>query len=597
MLDGNYNSVTNFYTSTPGPSSNSTSANGRLLAILQKHTPKSNAGSHIGARATSTLSNFHSLIQVLPKPVEGVLKREGDRAQIIASCEPDSEVEGGSREDVVNASSEPEQKNNSNSDVSLFYGASNINFAGPAFFNVYVYGRSDDATSAPLPLSPMVPSIIFIDAIGRQHGIPMSMAISYESFMKSISLLLSGEKMEARMQRGYLQREMVDLCVDQDSTVTLIMGEAEWSVIQPGPGTRLVMRVVLEEKRPRTFSRTDYVCPRPGCGLKNRFTSPSINCQGCEGRFQLSLGASNQIHDTMSEIPSNEIVLIRNFHVKRNITRPEYALAKYNFTDSEGPKETFLAIEEGQIIEILDKASSGWWDGYVNGERGWFPSNYVAAGAASSMEAKDPNHGLPSSHEQLQSDQLRIGTSWPTESAPNPFFEEALSGVNEQHLKQEDDQSPYPPLLTSMLRKVSILLDAVSTDRVSHFESSVADIVSSVRTMLIAAKTLEQTEQILEDYPALAEARRSVVSVLGSLVLQLQKVSVAELYEEERDQETMRMVHLAGQLFSCVRKFYYVARDCGIALPDHHLVHPTATTITAPDARQTSTKITENPTL
>ncbi|KAL7321682.1 hypothetical protein PS15m_001427 [Mucor circinelloides] len=36
-----------------------------------------------------------------------------------------------------------------------------------------------------------------------------------------------------------------------------------------------------------------------------------------------------------------------------------------------------LRFEEGDYIDVLAKLPSGWWDGWCNGNRGWFPSNYV----------------------------------------------------------------------------------------------------------------------------------------------------------------------------------------------------------------------------
>ncbi|KAI9320783.1 ras guanine nucleotide exchange factor domain-containing protein [Dichotomocladium elegans] len=36
-----------------------------------------------------------------------------------------------------------------------------------------------------------------------------------------------------------------------------------------------------------------------------------------------------------------------------------------------------LSFEQGDIIEVLTKLDSGWWDGWCDGARGWFPSNYV----------------------------------------------------------------------------------------------------------------------------------------------------------------------------------------------------------------------------
>jgi son of sevenless-like protein len=37
---------------------------------------------------------------------------------------------------------------------------------------------------------------------------------------------------------------------------------------------------------------------------------------------------------------------------------------------------TSLSFRAGDIIQVLKQLDSGWWDGIVNGQRGWFPSNY-----------------------------------------------------------------------------------------------------------------------------------------------------------------------------------------------------------------------------
>jgi son of sevenless len=36
-----------------------------------------------------------------------------------------------------------------------------------------------------------------------------------------------------------------------------------------------------------------------------------------------------------------------------------------------------LSFRRGDVIEVLTMLESGWWDGLLNDERGWFPSNYV----------------------------------------------------------------------------------------------------------------------------------------------------------------------------------------------------------------------------
>jgi len=36
-----------------------------------------------------------------------------------------------------------------------------------------------------------------------------------------------------------------------------------------------------------------------------------------------------------------------------------------------------LTFREGDIIIIVQKDPGGWWEGELNGKRGWIPANYV----------------------------------------------------------------------------------------------------------------------------------------------------------------------------------------------------------------------------
>ena len=57
---------------------------------------------------------------------------------------------------------------------------------------------------------------------------------------------------------------------------------------------------------------------------------------------------------------------------------PEYVLAMHDFVPQH-QNETCLAFRAGQVIHVLNRDSSGWWDGELDGRRGWFPSNYVTS--------------------------------------------------------------------------------------------------------------------------------------------------------------------------------------------------------------------------
>ncbi|KAI0036552.1 ras guanine nucleotide exchange factor domain-containing protein [Vararia minispora EC-137] len=46
--------------------------------------------------------------------------------------------------------------------------------------------------------------------------------------------------------------------------------------------------------------------------------------------------------------------------------------------DYQSNDDAFLSFHKGEIIEVMTRLESGWWDGVLGEERGWFPSNYVS---------------------------------------------------------------------------------------------------------------------------------------------------------------------------------------------------------------------------
>ena len=50
-----------------------------------------------------------------------------------------------------------------------------------------------------------------------------------------------------------------------------------------------------------------------------------------------------------------------------------YVRALYDY---EADDRTSLSFREGDLIQVITQLESGWWDGIINGVRGWFPSNY-----------------------------------------------------------------------------------------------------------------------------------------------------------------------------------------------------------------------------
>jgi len=51
-----------------------------------------------------------------------------------------------------------------------------------------------------------------------------------------------------------------------------------------------------------------------------------------------------------------------------------YAVAKYNY---EPQRQDELQLARGDMVTVIERSSDGWWKGEINGQVGWFPSNYV----------------------------------------------------------------------------------------------------------------------------------------------------------------------------------------------------------------------------
>ena len=77
------------------------------------------------------------------------------------------------------------------------------------------------------------------------------------------------------------------------------------------------------------------------------------------------------------------------------------ALYDYQTNDSSS-----LSFSKGDIIEVLTRLESGWWDGLLNDERGWFPSNYVNVISDQEAEAALNGSEYPHSQASLPDDSM-----------------------------------------------------------------------------------------------------------------------------------------------------------------------------------------------
>jgi son of sevenless-like protein len=84
---------------------------------------------------------------------------------------------------------------------------------------------------------------------------------------------------------------------------------------------------------------------------------------------------------------------------------PMHVQALYDY---EADDRTSLSFRAGDIIQVITQLESGWWDGYMQGVRGWFPSNYCQLIPNTENDAHNSNgetedQSQPSLQQQAQS--------------------------------------------------------------------------------------------------------------------------------------------------------------------------------------------------
>ncbi|KAG9103004.1 hypothetical protein FRC06_000499 [Ceratobasidium sp. 370] len=223
----------------------------------------------------------------------------------------------------------------------------------------------------------------------------------------------------------------------------------------------------------------------------------------------------------------------------------EYVLAMHDFEPVNG-NSTCLSFRAGQVIHVLNKDSTGWWDGELEGRRGWFPSNYVKAGK------KARRKGSPSSESGSEAESC-------------------------------------PRVMVSLYHALLVLNTSVHAARVSHYQPSTACVISSVRTVLTATDCLHKTAPALARFPHLARARSDVLQELGRLVTISKKASAPDVADDERAWLAENMLRYGDAVFASCKRYVEVAVSCGIHVTERRpQLQLSTTTNNLPPPRLTS---------
>jgi son of sevenless-like protein len=136
--------------------------------------------------------------------------------------------------------------------------------------------------------------------------------------------------------------------------------------------------------------------------------------------------------------------------------------------------------------------------------------------------------------------------------------------------------------MVPIVHALSLLQNAVTARRITHFQPSTACVISCVRSVLSATDCLGRDSPFLANFPALASARKHVLSELAKLVTQARKVSEGKMtiMEANRlDDEMAAMLNMGDAVFGKVRKFLAVAVECGVELPERRSMSPSPVSV------------------
>ena len=107
-----------------------------------------------------------------------------------------------------------------------------------------------------------------------------------------------------------------------------------------------------------------------------------LSSNGSSHRSSRSGGSSSHSRSTTPAIPPS--AADENYPASGYLdtahNEGDYVLAMHDFVPV-APNVQCLSFRAGQVIHVLNRDQTGWWDGELDGRRGWFPSNYVNATA------------------------------------------------------------------------------------------------------------------------------------------------------------------------------------------------------------------------
>ncbi|TIA90938.1 hypothetical protein E3P99_01299 [Wallemia hederae] len=225
---------------------------------------------------------------------------------------------------------------------------------------------------------------------------------------------------------------------------------------------------------------------------------------------------------------------------------------------------SILSFKKNDIVHILNRDASGWWDCEVNGVRGWLPMNYVT---------EDIDAFYDNSDGELEYDDEEKEDLKDSDDDTNP---------SDQHPDQ-------PPLKDSPIvgvrNALTLVKSAVISSRLAHLQPATACVISSVRSLLSSADALNKDSQSNKLSSSIADNRRKLLSLLSRLVVQSRLVMKEALQTSNKvvlDEDLEEVIPMADQVLLLAENFAKLCEEHGISLSEEATPH------SSPDMSQLS---------
>ena len=182
-------------------------------------------------------------------------------------------------------------------------------------------------------------------------------------------------------------------------------------------------------------------------------------------RKQTSQDTSRILQQKSDGFPSRNRAHTGGNNGKLGATAPTTAMYVRALYDYDADDRTSLSFRQGDTIQVITQLASGWWDGIINGVRGWFPSNYCAvisgpddvpprpqqptngdiSGGSSTEDDVEPSPrpGSRTSQEDTENREQEVAAFWIPQATPDGrlFYFNTLTGVSTMELPLETPTS------------------------------------------------------------------------------------------------------------------------------------------------------------